>query len=102
MEQLITDNEIEDIINNLKAGKTPGTDRLGPEYYKVFKKILIPKLKELFNKILRGEEIPLSWRESLIVLILKPDKNPINMEAYRLISLINQDAIHGNNDKDIE
>ena len=39
-----------------------------------------------------GEEIRQSWKESLIVLILKPDKNPINMEAYRPISLINQDA----------
>ena len=92
MEQMVTDKEIEEIINNLKVGKTPGTYGLGPEYYKVFKKILIPKLKELFNKILKGEEIPLSWRESLIVLILKPDKNPANMDAYRPISLINQDA----------
>ena len=31
MERTITEEEIEVIINKLKAGKTPGTDGLGPE-----------------------------------------------------------------------
>ena len=38
MEQLVKKEEIEDIINNIKRGKTPGTDGLGLEYYKKFKK----------------------------------------------------------------
>ena len=35
MEQLITEGEIEEIINKLKAGKTPGTE-LGPQYYEIY------------------------------------------------------------------
>ena len=33
MERIITEEEIEAIINKLKIGKRPGTDGLGPEYY---------------------------------------------------------------------
>uniref|UniRef100_A0A803SUI6 Reverse transcriptase domain-containing protein n=1 Tax=Anolis carolinensis TaxID=28377 RepID=A0A803SUI6_ANOCA len=92
MEQLVSEKEIEEVIDKLKGGKTPGMDGLGPEYYKKFKLMLVPKFKELYNRIMAGEQIPPSWQESRIILILKPNKDPTDPGSYRPISLINQDA----------
>lgn len=57
MEPLIREEEIGEGINKLKIWKTSGIDGLGPMYYRTFKKILVPKLTFIFNKIMDGERV---------------------------------------------
>lgn len=47
--------EIAEVIKKLKNWKAPGMDGLGAEYYKVYEKILIPKLIELYNGMITRE-----------------------------------------------
>ena len=46
----------------------------------------------MFQKIEAGGKLPNSFYEASITLISKPDKDPIQKENYRPISLMNTDV----------
>ena len=46
-------------------------------------------LLNLYNAIWNGDPFPTSWQESLIIPVLKPDKDPRALDSYRPISLTN-------------
>lgn len=74
--------------------KTPGTDGLPGEVYKVYGVNLFPELLEVFNAALELEcgHLPPSMNEAIIIVLLKPDKNPNNPESHRPISLLKSDV----------
>ncbi|KAJ1108326.1 hypothetical protein NDU88_005702 [Pleurodeles waltl] len=73
----ITAEEIRRTLISSKSGKAPGPDGIPVEVYKALEDLVIPVLTELFGGILEfGNDIPLSWNEAVISLILKPGKNP--------------------------
>jgi hypothetical protein len=45
-------------------------------------------LLEIYNQIFSAGTGPESWRETKVVPILKPGKEPNNANSYRLISLL--------------
>ena len=84
--------EIEAVIRNLPKNKCPGLDGFPTEFYQIFKEEIIPIFLKLFQKIDTEVKLPNSFCEANITLILKPGKDPIKKENYRLLSLINMDA----------
>ncbi len=44
----VTEEEINEAITQLSNGKSPGLDGLSSEFYKVFKDVLIPILKDSY------------------------------------------------------
>ena len=58
----INDKEICYAINKLKAGKSPGQDRILNEMLKCGTNVLLPVLKQLFQLILTTGYFPNSWR----------------------------------------
>ena len=76
-----TITEIETVVRNHPANKSPGPDGFAAEVYQKFREELTPILLKLFQKI--AEEV---------TLIPKPDKDPTKKENYRPISLMNIDA----------
>jgi len=78
--------EIQGIISKLKNNEAPGPDKIENSYLKVLGESLKPIFVELFNKIIRSQQIPEQWYTSEIILLFKKgDRDKIT--NYRPISL---------------
>ena len=88
----ITSTDIETVIRNLPANKSPGPEGFIAEFYQKFREELTPILLKLFQKIAEGGKFLNSLYEATITLISKPDKDAAKKQNYRSISLMNTDA----------
>ena len=77
----ITSTEIETVIRNLPANKSPGLDGFRVEFYQKFREDLTSILLKLFRKIAEEGKLPNLIYEATITLIPKPEKMPQNKKT---------------------
>ena len=88
----ITSTEIETVIRNLPANKSPSPQGFTAlEFFQKFREELTPILVKLFQKIAEEDKLPNSLYEATVTLIPKPDKDAKKRENYRPVSLMNAD-----------
>ena len=71
----MTKMEMETVIRNTPANKSPGPEDFTAEFYQKFREKLTPILLKLFQKIAEEGKLPNSFYEATITLIPKPDKD---------------------------
>ena len=78
-------------LNSFSKNKTPGTDGLSAEFYQFFWKEISESMIDSFNYSFAKEEMSISQRRGVISLIPKKKRNPLFLENWRPISLLNVD-----------
>lgn len=76
LEAPLTIDEISRALAEFPRSKTPGSDGLPVEFYSTYSELLVPRLLSLYNSIFENSELPASMRETTILLIPKPGKDP--------------------------
>ncbi|XP_053571508.1 gastrula zinc finger protein XlCGF57.1-like [Bombina bombina] len=92
LEDPITPEEIQLVIKDLPAGKSPGPDGFSNRYYKIFQEDLIPHITKYFNHIDEAKLFSHRSLEAHIILLPKPKKSLDPPSHYHPISLINSDV----------
>jgi hypothetical protein len=76
---------MEELVSSLKAGKAKGAegpDGLPPQFLKNLGEVARGLMLNTFNKFWREGVYPQSWRDAVIVSILKPGKPQGQLESY--------------------
>jgi len=87
----ITVAEVKEAIQSLQSSKSPGPDGYSAEFFKMFAHVLAPVLTRVFNDAFVREQLPSTFSEASISLLLKKEKDPLQCSSYRTISLLNVD-----------
>jgi hypothetical protein len=81
---------MEELVSSLKAGmakEAKGPDGLAPQFLKNLVEVSRSFMLDTFNKSCREGVCPQSWRDAIIVPILKPGKPQGQLDSYRPIPL---------------
>ena len=90
-EGLLTARECLESLKNMESNKTPGTDGIPVEFYKVFWNDIKPFLLSSLNASHAKGLLSISQRRGLLTLIPKKDKSLCYIKNWRPISLLNCD-----------
>lgn len=80
--------ELYSVLKTLKQNKSPGLDGIPYEFYRFAPHCLVEEILSFFNKVFLYENIPNSFKESILIPLFKKG-DPNLASNYRGLSLIN-------------
>ena len=83
------EEELREAVKRLKTGKAAGPDNIPPEIARVTACEQAETFLKITNNMITSGVFPQEWKETRLVLIEKPRKNPTAAPTYRPICLIN-------------
>ena len=90
-DDLLTELECKNALFSMKNGKSPGSDGLSADFYKVFWPAIGQLVVNSLNHAFMNGTLSHEQGRGIISLILKPGKDPLYVKNYRPISLLNTD-----------
>lgn len=87
----LSERECFEAVKSMESGKSPGTDGLPAEFYKVFWKDVSTFLISALNKSYQKGNLAITQRRGIISLIPKKDKALNELKNWRPITLLNCD-----------
>uniref|UniRef100_A0A3B3HNI1 Reverse transcriptase domain-containing protein n=1 Tax=Oryzias latipes TaxID=8090 RepID=A0A3B3HNI1_ORYLA len=87
----LTKDELLNALKKMNNGKSPGNDGLSKEFYCHFWDVINPHLMEMYKECIVQQEMTATMKQGLITLIPKPNKDPVMIENWRPITLLNVD-----------
>ena len=84
----VSEKEVAEAMRRTKKGKAAGPDEIPIEAFKELGTIGVSVLTKLFNAILKEEEMPDAWRQSVLVPIFKGKGDVQQCNNYRGIKLM--------------
>lgn len=88
----LTLDEVQRAVASFPASQASGDDGIPIEVYTRYGELILPKHMIVFNAEFESHCLPESTSGENIGLLLKPGKDPLDLESYRLISLIQSDV----------
>ena len=83
--------EFVEALKQMKTGKAPGIDGLTTEFFLCFWSIIEDPLMEMYRECIDKKEMSTTMKQGIISLIPKPNKDPLSIENWRPITLLNVD-----------
>ena len=81
--------EIQQALQTMENGKSPGIDGIPIEFYREFFELLKKDLQDIFNNVLFEQKItPKTWNHAIISLIPKQTEKLNSLKYWRPISLL--------------
>ena len=81
--------EIQQALQTMENGKSPGMDGIPVEFYKEFFDLLKKDLQDIFNNVLfQQKTTPKTWNQAIISLIPKQTEKLNSLKYWRPISLL--------------
>lgn len=84
----ISIEEVKMAINSMQGGKSPGPNGFPVKFFYIFKDSLAPLLRNMFIEFLNAKSLPMTLRQVTVLLLLKPNKDPLDCFSYRPKSLL--------------
>ena len=88
---MLTKSECLQALKSIEPEKTPGSDGLPAEFYKIFWNDISEYLVTSINHAYQKEQFSVTQRRGIINLIPKKDSEPFLIKNWRPISLLNCD-----------
>ena len=90
-EGVLTEKECLEALRDMESEKTPGTDGLPAEFYKVFWKDVSSTLISALNYAYETGKLSITQRRGIIKPIPKKDAEPFFIKNWRPLTLLNSD-----------
>ena len=87
--EIVSVEQVYNIINNMKTSNSRGNDELTSRIIKQMPSYVATATCHLFNSIVRLAKFPEALKTARLTPILKPGKTSTNIESYRPISNLN-------------
>lgn len=80
-------SELTVVLKHRTKQSSPGTDGITYQVLRNIGRSILPRLLDAYNEVWRTGQLPPSWKEALVVPILKPRKPATEVASYRPVSL---------------
>lgn len=87
----VTAEEVAAAIKGVAPGKAPGLDGIPGELFRQYRTQMAPLLARVYSAMGATRQCPPGFLDGVVIPVLKPGGDPVDVDAYRPIQLLDYD-----------